>query len=181
MMAFFGVIGCCVSGRGFEDIFFQAGLCSSGSIAGLLSGKHYNRNMLNLQKNGKSSRQNHIFSNKRDCMMINEDQAILIPSLSCNHEEADTKLVALVCAANVPQGDSVMVRSPSADIDILTLFVSHNFVDITIYIDNGIGKNRKIINVTSSELSAREKIALIHTCPILSNLLYSYEWSRFVT
>ena len=54
-----------------------------------------------------------------------------------------------------------MVRSPSADINILTFFVSHNFGDITIYIDNGTGKNRKIINVTSSELSAREKIALI--------------------
>ena len=112
---------------------------------------------------GKSSRQGRtiFFSNERDCMMINEDQAILVPSLSCNHEEADTKLVALVCAANVRQGDSIMVRSPSADIDILTLFVSHNFGDITIYIDNGTGKNRKIINVTSSELSAREKIALI--------------------
>ena len=68
--------------------------------------------------------------------MNNEDQAILLPSLSCNHEEADTKLVALTCVANVRQGDSVMVRSPSADIDILRLFVSHNFGDITIYIDN---------------------------------------------
>jgi hypothetical protein len=46
------------------------------------------------------------FSNKRDCMMINEDQAILVPSLNCNHEEADTKLVALVFAANVRQWDS---------------------------------------------------------------------------
>ena len=46
------------------------------------------------------------FSNKRDCMMINEYQAILVPSLSCNHEEADMKLVALVFAANLRQGDS---------------------------------------------------------------------------
>ena len=30
----------------FEDILFQAGLCSSGVIAGLLSGKHYKRNWL---------------------------------------------------------------------------------------------------------------------------------------
>ena len=37
-------------------------------------------------------------------MMINEDQAIVVPSLSCNHEEADTKLALLVCAANVRQG-----------------------------------------------------------------------------
>ena len=110
-----------------------------------------------------------ILSNKR-LSMVNHlfkaepyffQTSVLVPSLSCNHEEADTKLVALVCAANVRQGDSVMVRSPSADIDILTLFVSHNFGDITIYVDNGTGKNRKIINVTSSELSAREKIALI--------------------
>ena len=101
----------------------------------------------------------YFFSNKRDCMMINEDQAILVPSLSCNHEEADTKLVALVCAANVRQRDSVMVRSPSADIDILTLFVSQNFGDITIYIDNGTGKNRKIINVSRLQNCRQERRA----------------------
>ena len=43
MMAFFGVIGSFVSGSGFEEILFQAGLCSSGSIKGIISGKHYNR------------------------------------------------------------------------------------------------------------------------------------------
>lgn len=36
-----------------------------------------------------------LFSDKRDCMMINEDQAFLVPSLSCNHEEADINLFAL--------------------------------------------------------------------------------------
>jgi hypothetical protein len=43
MMAFFGVIGSFVSGSGFEEIVFQAGLCSSGSFKGIISGKHYNR------------------------------------------------------------------------------------------------------------------------------------------
>ena len=51
-----------------------------------------------------------------------------------------------------------MVRSPTGDIDILALFVSHDFGDINIYIDNETGKSRKI---TSSELSAEEKVALI--------------------
>ncbi|CAB4039093.1 Hypothetical predicted protein [Paramuricea clavata] len=46
MIAFFDVSGCLVSGSGFKDILFQSGLCSSESIAGLLSGKHYNRNWL---------------------------------------------------------------------------------------------------------------------------------------
>lgn len=43
MVAFFGMIGKLVTGSGFEDVLFQAGLCSSGSISGVMSGKHYNR------------------------------------------------------------------------------------------------------------------------------------------
>ena len=42
MMTFFGVTGRFVEGSGFEDVLFQAGLCSSGSITGVMSGKHYN-------------------------------------------------------------------------------------------------------------------------------------------
>ncbi len=43
MMAFFAVIGHFMESSGFEDALFQAGLCSSGSITGVMSGKHYNR------------------------------------------------------------------------------------------------------------------------------------------
>ena len=49
------------------------------------------------------------FSNKRECTMIAESQATVVPELTSNHEEADTKLVALVCAASVSQGDSVLI------------------------------------------------------------------------
>ena len=38
-----GVIGKLVSGSGFEDIIFQAEICSTGSLNGVLSGFHYNR------------------------------------------------------------------------------------------------------------------------------------------
>ena len=53
--------------------------------------------------------------------MIKEDQVTVLPNLNSDHEEADTKLVALVCAANVPSEESIMGRSPSGDINILTL------------------------------------------------------------
>ena len=43
MMTFFGVIGAYVKGSGFEEIVFPAGLCSSGTINGVISGKQYNR------------------------------------------------------------------------------------------------------------------------------------------
>ena len=32
-----------VNGSGFEDIIFQSGLCTSGSLQAVLSGSHYNR------------------------------------------------------------------------------------------------------------------------------------------
>ena len=69
------------------------------------------------------------FSNKKICTVIKEDQVTVLPNLSSDHEEDDTKLVALVCAADVPSEESIMVRSPSGDIDILTLFVAHDFRD----------------------------------------------------
>ena len=39
----FGVIGKIVSNSGSEDVVFQAGICSTGSLKGILVGSHYNR------------------------------------------------------------------------------------------------------------------------------------------
>ena len=38
-MAFFGAIGKFVKGSEFEEMIYQADLCPSGSIGGVLSGK----------------------------------------------------------------------------------------------------------------------------------------------
>ena len=42
-IAFFGSIEKFVTGSGLEEIVYEAGLCTSGSMNGLLSEKHYNR------------------------------------------------------------------------------------------------------------------------------------------
>ena len=39
----FGVMGKIIKGSGFEDVIFQAGVCSTGSLNGVLAGSHYNR------------------------------------------------------------------------------------------------------------------------------------------
>ena len=39
----FGVIGKLIAGSGFEDVVFQSGVCSTGSLNGVLPGSHYNR------------------------------------------------------------------------------------------------------------------------------------------
>ena len=41
-------------------------------------------------------------------------------------------------------------RSPSGDIDITVLFIHHEFDGIIILIGNGIGKSRKIIDMSTS-------------------------------
>ena len=43
MQELFGIIGKIVTESGFEDVLYQADLCTSGGIKGVLSGKHYNR------------------------------------------------------------------------------------------------------------------------------------------
>ena len=43
MKEVFSILGKLISGSGFEDIIFQADICSTGSLNGVLSGSHYNR------------------------------------------------------------------------------------------------------------------------------------------
>ncbi len=54
-----------------------------------------------------------------------------------------------------------MVRSPSCDIDILALFLGNELPSIRVLVDNCTGKNRKILDVISSELSDKEGKALL--------------------
>ena len=39
----FGIIGKIVTESGFEDVLFQAGACSPGSLKGIFTSCHYNR------------------------------------------------------------------------------------------------------------------------------------------
>ena len=43
MKELFGIVGTLVKASGLEDIIFQAGVCSTGSLNGVLAGSHYNR------------------------------------------------------------------------------------------------------------------------------------------
>jgi len=45
MCSYLGALGKMMSGSCFEDIVVEAGLCASGSIEQVMSGKHYNRSM----------------------------------------------------------------------------------------------------------------------------------------
>ena len=46
MMEFFGTVGKFILGSGFEEVVYQAGLCTSGGIKGALTGKRYNKSWM---------------------------------------------------------------------------------------------------------------------------------------
>ena len=104
------------------------------------------------------------FSNKDHCQKISCFEASIVPEKASDHEEADTKLVALVESSNIASNYSVMVRSPSGDTDILVLFLLHQFDGLRVLIDNGTGKNRKILDMSTSSLSTvyRQELAGMH-------------------
>ena len=91
------------------------------------------------------------FSNKSWCTKIISTIASRISSFVSDHEETDTKVEALVDAFN-NSGNAALVRSISGDIDILMLFLLHQFENKRVLIDNGTGNSRKIIDMSSTNL-----------------------------
>ena len=75
------------------------------------------------------------FSNKTHCSRITNEAVNLYNGFASDHEEADTKLVALVNSYDLPANQTcVMVRSPPGDIDILVLFLLYQFDGKEVYI-----------------------------------------------
>ena len=87
----------------------------------------------------------------RDCVEIKQNVKSMRPDLHCDHEEADTLLVAYATLVN---SCGIMVRAPSGDIDIVTLFLYHAIsFDADIFTDNGTGSQRKVLEINSCSLS----------------------------
>ena len=85
--------------------------------------------------------------------------------MKTNHEEADTKIAYLTQHAldNVENLNHVCVRSTSGDIDITVIMVgAFGKSETQILIDNGTGKNRKMIRIDSLKfLSEKQQMALV--------------------
>ena len=91
------------------------------------------------------------FSKKSWCTKITSTSTSRISSFVSDHKEADTKLVALVNAFK-SSGNTLLVQSPSGDINILMLVLLHQFENKRLLIDNGNGNSGKIIDMSSSNL-----------------------------
>ena len=87
----------------------------------------------------------------------------MISLISSNQEEADTKLLLHCKHAFDSSGDkSVIVRSPSGDVDINILFLSLFTEKLDkIYLDYGTGKAKKYFKLASIDMSDEHKSSLI--------------------
>ena len=95
----------------------------------------------------------------RNCLKIKNGVETVMPHLLCDHEEADTMLVAY--AYQIDDG-GITVRSPSGDIDIVALFVYHEmFINADIFVDNGTGAQRKTLDISACDLSVEQRKAIL--------------------
>ena len=103
------------------------------------------------------------FARKNSCVKITQYASTLIPELSTNHEEADTKVAYLAQhAIDTYSPIEIVIRSRSGDVDIpVILTAAFGSTSTPIVVDNGTGKHRKNIRVDSSALSDVQCRALV--------------------
>ena len=104
-----------------------------------------------------------MFSMDQLCYEITTSGVAVVEQLSSNQEEADTKLLLHAAHSLSENADgSVVVRSPSGDVDINILFLSVFLQNPEkILIDYGRGDSRKILQLSSIDMSDEHKKALI--------------------
>lgn len=70
-----------------------------------------------------------------------------IHELTSNQEETDTRVVLYLKYVATLGYKSAVVRTPDTDMFMILLHHAHS-IALTIYLDTGTGKHRKIVNVT---------------------------------
>jgi len=108
--SFLGALRRMVVGSGFEDVVIESGVCSSGSIAQVLSGKHYNRAVRVHQ-----------------LMMIAVDQLLMEKFVQCTGVDISTMQELQVLAECPSYASMVAAKESDASCDFLNQFRS--FVD----------------------------------------------------
>ena len=100
-----------------------------------------------IQSRNQNDRHTIYFARGSSCIKIANGVSEPVPQLNTNHEEADTKMAYLVQHVLRENGANKLciVRSSSGDIDIPVILVAADLADRRIFIDNGTGRNRKIL------------------------------------
>ena len=87
-------------------------------------------------------------------MQMKQNIETMRPDLICDYEEAGRMLVAY---SSQVSNEGVMVRSPSGNIGVITLFVYYAMnCDSGTFVNNGTAPKRKTVDINSCKLPAEQ-------------------------
>ena len=89
------------------------------------------------------------------CLLVKVDVQEL-PEIYSNQEETDTRVVVYLHHAAAMGYKDAVVRTPDTDIFVILLHHAHT-IKLTIYLDTGVGKHRKLINLSQLAVSLGEE------------------------
>ena len=104
------------------------------------------------------------FARQCTCVRLPSQRVETVEELRTNHEEADTKICHLLHHAVQSDNNEekvCVVRSSSGDIDIPVILLANEMPDLSAYVYNGTGKNKKVIDLSSCSLSKDQKKPLL--------------------
>eukprot|EP00794_Sanderia_malayensis_P012447 gene12447-13734_t len=157
-------------GEGERYILNSPDVKVPNDISGFLSNGENKERLFNLimqmwmEEKYKLGKKVIYFSSKINCHLISKEECKVVEELACNHEEADTKVVFLLdhVLQRYGQHSRVILRSPSGDVDIPIIVYGNQLdTDLRIFLDNGTGKSRKVLDMNSSQLSSVQKRGII--------------------
>jgi hypothetical protein len=104
------------------------------------------------------------FSRRNACIKITSQEFENVDELVTNHEEADTKICSFFHHAhlcNNGEETTCLLRSSSGDIDIPFILLANEKPNLHVFVDNGTGKSRKLLDLTACDLTTIQKQALL--------------------
>lgn len=105
-----------------------------------------------------------LFARRNACVKITRQGVEHVEDMATNHEEADTKVCSLFHHAlrcNNGEETTCLLRSSSGDIDIPIILLANEDPNLHVYIDNGTGKSRKLLDLAACDLTTIQKQALL--------------------
>eukprot|EP00794_Sanderia_malayensis_P002234 gene2234-2545_t len=157
-------------GEGERYILNSPDVKVPNDISGFLSNGENKERLFNLimqtwmEEKYKLGKKVIYFSSKINCHLISKEECKVVEELASNHEEADTKVVFLLdhVLQRYGQHSRVILRSPSDDVDIPIIVYGNQLdTDLRIFLDNGTGNSRKVLDMNSSQLSSVQKRGII--------------------
>ena len=97
-----------------------------------------------------------LLSSKGRMVEVRQNASTERDELACQHMEAD-----FMFALYSRMEENILIRSRSGDIDIIVSLIGHQDLPESIYVDNGTGSGRKLLQPCMCELNSEEREALI--------------------